>query len=79
MHMCCLQNYKEVCRNIAYDCKTDTISASCANRRSSYETHGVPSDAVFLDLSYPGASECSSNIGVNIYAHVNYSLECVDN
>lgn len=51
-----------MCREIRFDCKTATIHANCAGRRSSYETHEVPSDALYNDLSYKGATDCSENI-----------------
>lgn len=78
MHLCCLQNYKEVCRNIHYECKTDTIYANCADRRS-YETHEVPSDALYNEFSYNGASDCSKNIAVYSYDHEVEELACVSN
>ena len=68
-----------MCREIRFDCKTATIYANCAGRRSSYETHEVPSDALYNDLSYKGATDCSENIAVCSSDHDDEQLACAGN
>jgi len=49
-----LQNYKETCKQISYDCSTDTVSATCGNAIPAVD----PGNAYnFSSLSH--ATDCS--------------------
>ena len=55
--ICGLQNYKETCQNIIYDCTTDIISAVCGNNKPN-----VPTAEQYNSSTLPGASSCPGNI-----------------
>ena len=50
-----LQNYKESCRSIGYDCDSDTLYAECGNGKSG-------DDHAYLVTSIPDAAACESNL-----------------
>ena len=58
--VCDVQNYKETCSNITYNCSTDTVAATCGNEASGSN---------FSSLI--AASECSETI-----MNINGILKC---
>ncbi|KAL3135484.1 hypothetical protein ABBQ38_005964 [Trebouxia sp. C0009 RCD-2024] len=56
-------NYKETCRDISYNCQTDTVSARCSNSHGG-ELH--PDPQTYVRTFYIGATECSGNLANDV-------------
>lgn len=64
--LCGLQNYKETCKNIGYDCTTDEIYAECGNGKQ-----GSAHMTAYPYSSFSDASFCEGNL-----ANVDGALQC---
>ena len=53
--MLCLQNYKESCQNIIYDCNTDGLSATCTNNLPNVDPQSAAASTL---SSLASASAC---------------------
>ena len=62
--VCCVQTYKETCKNIGYDCVTDTLYAQCSK-----QSEGSTEQYTLSLLS--NASDCEGNL-----ANLSGILQC---